>query len=117
METNDWIGIWRNQMRPEEAFRELRDYQKVNLNQIKISISKSFYFRCFHSNKINHFPNSFSIGRKDSLWKRLSHAQSVHGKNEYNFVPLTFILPNDYLLLRNEMRSRPNSKWILKPVC
>ena len=116
METNDWIGIWRNQMRPEEAVRELREYQKVNLISIKISIT-SFYFRCFHSNKINHFPNSFSIGRKDSLWKRLSHAQSVYGKNGYNFVPLTFILPNDCLLLKNEIKTRSNSKWILKPVC
>ena len=66
--------------------------------------------------KINHFPGSFQIGRKDRLCRNLQHAQNIYGKTEYNFVPLTFVLPHDFLLLKNEMEARSNSKWILKPV-
>ena len=30
--------------------------------------------------KINHFPGSFAIGRKDSLWRSVSRMQNIHGK-------------------------------------
>ena len=30
--------------------------------------------------KVNHFPGSFAIGRKDRLWRSLSRMQSLHGK-------------------------------------
>lgn len=88
----DWIGVWGSHMKPE-AFRSIKEYQKVN-----------------------HFPGSFQIGRKDRLCKNLYHAQAVFSKAEYNFVPLTFVLPHDYLLLKTEIETRANSKWILKPV-
>ena len=65
--------------------------------------------------KLNHFPGSFQIGRKDRLCRNLYHAQAVFGKNEYNFVPMTFVLPSDYALLKNEFENK-NHKWIIKPV-
>lgn len=40
----------------------------------------------------------------------------MFGKNEYNFVPMTFVLPADYGLLKTEVDSKNNTKWILKPV-
>ncbi len=67
--------------------------------------------------KINHFPGSFQLGRKDRLCRNLSHAQAVYGKAEYNFIPQTFVLPADYNILKNEMETADkNVKWILKPV-
>jgi hypothetical protein len=65
--------------------------------------------------KTNHFPGSFQIGRKDRLCRNLYHAQALYGKGEYNFVPMTFVLPSDYYLLKNEVEST-NHKWIIKPV-
>lgn len=88
---HDWIGVWGSHMKPE-CFRLIREYQKIN-----------------------HFPGSFQIGRKDRLCRNLYHAQAIFGKQEYNFVPITYVLPQDYNLLKQELESK-NCKWILKPV-
>ena len=81
-------------MKPE-GFKSIREYQKMN-----------------------HFPGSFQIGRKDRLCRNLYMAQAQYGKSEYNFVPMTFVLPADYQLLKNEIENPSNksSKWIIKPV-
>lgn len=42
-----------------ECFKAVRDFQKVN-----------------------HFPGTFQIGRKDKLWKNISALQLKFGKNE-----------------------------------
>lgn len=55
-EGTHWLGYWGKHMKGE-AFKGLREYQKVN-----------------------HFPGSFAIGRKDRLWRSLAHMQSLYGK-------------------------------------
>jgi tubulin polyglutamylase TTLL4 len=70
--------------------------------------------------KVNHFPGSFQIGRKDRLWRNLSHMQAVHSRREFDFVPQTFVLPADFLLFKrvfDEVADTKESKWIIKPVC
>ncbi len=70
--------------------------------------------------KVNHFPGSFQIGRKDRLWRNLSHMQAVHSRREFDFVPQTFVLPADLLLFKrvfDEITDTKESKWIIKPVC
>lgn len=70
--------------------------------------------------KVNHFPGSFQIGRKDRLWRNLSHMQAVHSRREFDFVPQTFVLPADLLLFKRvfeEITDTKESKWIIKPVC
>jgi hypothetical protein len=68
--------------------------------------------------KTNHFPGSFQIGRKDRLCRNLYHAQSRSGKAEYSFIPVTYVLPADYVFLKNDIENpaNKNMKWILKPV-
>ena len=56
VEGNGWLGYWGKHMR-SQAFRGVRHYQKVN-----------------------HFPGSFEIGRKDRLWRNLSKLQSRVGR-------------------------------------
>ena len=81
------------------------------MNNINFKIKKFLHFQ------INHFPGSFQIGRKDRLWKNLSHMQAIHGKKEYNFFPLTFILPADLKLLKKAWdEANGKKKWIMKPV-
>jgi hypothetical protein len=70
--------------------------------------------------KVNHFPGSFQIGRKDRLWRNLSHMQAIHSRREFDFVPQTFVLPADLLLFKrvfDEIADTKESKWIIKPVC
>ncbi|CAF5124473.1 unnamed protein product, partial [Rotaria magnacalcarata] len=93
-EGNDWLGTWSRHMKPI-CFKAIREYQKVN-----------------------HFPGSFQIGRKDRLWRNLSHMQAVHSRREFDFVPQTFVLPADLLLFKRvfeELTDTKESKWIIKP--
>lgn len=89
---NDWLGYWGKHMKAN-CFKTVREYQKVN-----------------------HFPGTFQIGRKDRLWRNLSRMMVHHGKKDYGFVPQTYVLPYDMKLLKrawDDASSR--QKWILKP--
>lgn len=89
---NTWIGSWGKHMKAFE-FQYLRDYQKVN-----------------------HYPGTFQVGRKDRLWRNICRMQQLHSKKEFGFVPMTFVLPNDLRklwLAWNTTGSKP--RWIVKP--
>nr|CAH8824989.1 unnamed protein product [Trichobilharzia regenti] len=108
LKSSEWIGYYGNHLKPF-GFRPIRQYQKVN-----------------------HFPGSFQLGRKDKLWINLNQMRSYFGKKSIDFVPRTFCLPTDLKLLK-EFWSRyetPNStssnidglstvntrpRWIMKP--
>lgn len=88
----DWIGCFGKHMK-SQLFRTLRDFQKLN-----------------------HFPGSFQIGRKDRLWRNLSKLQLHFGKKEYGFFPQTFVLPTDIKLFKKIWEDGGNRlKWIIKP--
>jgi tubulin polyglutamylase TTLL5 len=65
--------------------------------------------------KVNHFPRSHEITKKDNLFKNISKMQSLHGKRHYNFIPETFVLPNESILLSERMDKDPEALWIVKP--
>ncbi|XP_046846125.1 tubulin monoglutamylase TTLL4-like [Xenia sp. Carnegie-2017] len=89
---NDWLGYWGRHMKAT-GFKAVREYQKVN-----------------------HFPGSFQIGRKDKLWKNLSKLLTRHGRKEFGFIPQTFILPQDFRIFKRVWEDGGNrQKWILKP--
>uniref|UniRef100_A0A8C0BWI4 Tubulin tyrosine ligase like 4 n=1 Tax=Buteo japonicus TaxID=224669 RepID=A0A8C0BWI4_9AVES len=89
---NDWLGCWGHHMK-SPSFRAIREHQKLN-----------------------HFPGSFQIGRKDRLWRNLLKMQARCGKKEFNFFPQSFILPQDIKLLRKAWEEgASHQKWIVKP--
>ncbi|XP_073161006.1 tubulin monoglutamylase TTLL4 isoform X4 [Lepidochelys kempii] len=91
-ENSDWLGCWGHHMK-SPGFRAIKEHQKLN-----------------------HFPGSFQIGRKDRLWRNLSKMQARFGKKEFNFFPQSFILPQDIKLLRKAWEeSGSRQKWIVKP--
>ncbi|NXN33242.1 TTLL4 polyglutamylase, partial [Nycticryphes semicollaris] len=90
--SNDWLGCWGHHMK-SPGFRAIREHQKLN-----------------------HFPGSFQIGRKDRLWRNLLKMQARCGKKEFNFFPQSFILPQDIKLLRKAWEEGASrQKWIVKP--
>nr|XP_020443669.1 tubulin polyglutamylase TTLL4 isoform X2 [Monopterus albus] len=90
--SHDWLGCWGHHMK-SLGFKALREHQKLN-----------------------HFPGTFQIGRKDRLWRNLSKMQVHFGKREFNFFPRTFILPQDIKLLRKAWEEGGSrQKWIVKP--
>ncbi|XP_045068006.1 tubulin polyglutamylase TTLL4 isoform X2 [Coregonus clupeaformis] len=91
-ESHDWLGCWGHHMK-SPGFKAIREYQKLN-----------------------HFPGSFQIGRKDRLWRNLSKMQAQFGKREFSFFPRSFVLPQDIKLLRKAWEDRGSrQKWIIKP--
>ncbi|KAG7331003.1 hypothetical protein KOW79_004972 [Hemibagrus wyckioides] len=89
---HDWLGCWGHHMK-SPGFKAIREYQKLN-----------------------HFPGSFQIGRKDRLWRNLSKMQTRFGKREFGFFPRSFVLPQDMKLLKKAWEDGGSrQKWIIKP--
>ena len=70
--------------------------------------------------KVNHFPGTHEITRKDRLARTLSAAREAHGSAAYGFVPVTYVLPADTEALLEHMRELEQSSgeraaWIVKP--
>lgn len=63
--------IWNAKMKEMEQFTKLGPHQKVN-----------------------HFPNSLQLGRKDCLNKNMFHMQSKFAK-DFSFLPRSYILPQE----------------------
>jgi len=88
----DWGATWGKHMK-SGMFKEVKEAQKIN-----------------------HFPGTFNIGRKDRLWKNYHRLMMKHGKTEFGFLPRTFCLPADTKLLRKVWeRKGGKGRWIVKP--
>ncbi|KAH9643985.1 hypothetical protein HF086_004246 [Spodoptera exigua] len=92
-ETIEWIGIWGKHMK-SIMFRAIKDGQKMN-----------------------HFPGTFQIGRKDRLWRNLQKLVAKYGISEFGIMPKTYVLPHDMKLLKHdwEKYAANNERWIIKP--
>lgn len=90
--SNYWNVLWSGYTKPEDI-RELNKYQKVN-----------------------HYPGSIQLGRKDLLWKNMSRMKQKHGR-EYDITPTTYLFPEDYdRFLAEREQEEANILYILKPV-
>nr|CAH7757616.1 unnamed protein product [Callosobruchus chinensis] len=92
-ESNQWLGTWGKHMK-SPMFKTLKDSQKLN-----------------------HFPGTFQLGRKDRLWRNFQKMIAKFGYKEFGFLPLTYILPQELRLLKQswEFRSGCGEMWIIKP--
>ncbi|RNA41182.1 tubulin polyglutamylase TTLL5-like isoform X1 [Brachionus plicatilis] len=78
---------------------------------------KSYLFRGLQENqKVNHFPRSCELTRKDRLYKNIQRMQKEKGQKAFNIVPTTFVLPFEiddfYATFYKE-----KGIWIVKPAC
>lgn len=76
MNNKNWTLFWSTTPFKMETYRGLLPYQKVN-----------------------HFPNSFHLTRKDLMNKTVSKMQLKYGVTHINFLPKTYILPLEIDLL------------------
>ncbi|XP_063255094.1 tubulin polyglutamylase TTLL5 isoform X2 [Prinia subflava] len=65
--------------------------------------------------KVNHFPRSYELTRKDRLYKNVCRMQLAHGIKTFHILPQTFILPAEYQDFCNTY-SKDRGPWIVKPV-
>ncbi|CAD5121869.1 DgyrCDS10332 [Dimorphilus gyrociliatus] len=65
--------------------------------------------------KVNHFPRSYEITRKDRLFKNIQKLQQTKGIKHFNFVPPTFVMPSEFQDYCNAFQ-KDKGPWIVKPV-
>eukprot|EP00930_Biecheleria_cincta_P095872 TRINITY_DN87770_c0_g1_i1.p1 TRINITY_DN87770_c0_g1~~TRINITY_DN87770_c0_g1_i1.p1 ORF type:complete len:532 (+),score=97.40 TRINITY_DN87770_c0_g1_i1:127-1722(+) len=72
---------------------------------------------------VNHFLNHYELCRKDLLVKNMKRMKRVcekEGKHEeaakYNFLPVTFVVPQEYSMFVEEFKKWTGATWIMKPV-
>lgn len=99
----------------------------TNLSQKRISSAnliwcsnftkRNIYQMLSKYQKINHFPKSNEITRKDKLYINVSKLLNYIQSNGSDvFIPLSFILPNESKHLIELMEKDESCIWIIKPV-
>lgn len=92
--SNQWLGTWGKHMK-SPMFKTLKETQKLN-----------------------HFPGTFQLGRKDRLWRNFQRMIGKFGLKEFGFLPHTYVLPQEMKLLKQNWDLKHcNGKemWIIKP--
>ena len=91
--------LWTNTVGKRDMFEGLNDYQWIN-----------------------HFPGSYEITRKMDLFKNFSIMQKKYGKKDYNYLPDTFLLPDEGQKFKDHLEKLSaspdydeNKLWIVKP--
>ena len=90
-ETHDWNIMWMG--------GSAKPYRYSGLNEFQ---------------RINHFPNTNEITRKDKLCINISQMQENFGTDLFNVIPSTFILPDEFGDFYAEF-AKNKGTWIVKP--
>lgn len=108
----------------KRGWNELPKWDIFWTNSLNLKLSNSYnhigYHRLQRHQKVNHFPNSDELCRKDLLVKNLQRYiidnQVVdQNTNEFDILPTTFHLPIEYDQFLVEFRKYQKSLWIMKP--
>lgn len=64
--------------------------------------------------KVNHFPGSWCVGRKDRLLRTITRSRRKD-RQAYSYSPESYALPSEYGALENRAKLDPMAIWIVKP--
>lgn len=79
------------------------------------SIKPTVYQGLTKYQRVNHFPKSNEITRKDFVSENMNRMNSLHGDQHYDFYPKTYNLPKEHAMCVEEMERNPEQWWIVKP--
>lgn len=67
--------------------------------------------------RVNHFPGSFELGRKDRLCSNLLRMRKKHPQAYAGVIPETYLTANEYdkQQFLAQFHANPHALWILKP--
>lgn len=67
--------------------------------------------------RVNHFPGSFELGRKDRLCHNLLRMRKKHAAAYSGVIPETYLTANEYdrQQFLTQFHAQPHVLWILKP--
>lgn len=64
--------------------------------------------------RVNHFPRSYELTRKDRLYKNIERMQHLRGMKHFDIIPQSFLLPLEYKDLVTA-HNKCRGPWIVKP--
>jgi hypothetical protein len=64
--------------------------------------------------KVNHFPRSMEICRKDLMTINIKRVMK-RAPEDFDFFPVSFVLPDEIDFALENMRENPKEWYILKP--
>ncbi|KAF4752974.1 hypothetical protein FOZ63_005667, partial [Perkinsus olseni] len=67
-----WVLSWSGGHPKEHTFQQLQEWQRIN-----------------------HFPRSSELTRKDRLWSHYAAMQQLFGAAQFDYLPETFVLPEE----------------------
>eukprot|EP00826_Nyctotherus_ovalis_P018099 TRINITY_DN1538_c0_g1_i1.p1 TRINITY_DN1538_c0_g1~~TRINITY_DN1538_c0_g1_i1.p1 ORF type:complete len:187 (+),score=37.32 TRINITY_DN1538_c0_g1_i1:439-999(+) len=95
-EGHSWNVIWSNGNPKAYVYEGINPYQRVN-----------------------HFPSSYEVTRKDKLCENVGRMQRRFGKGNFDIIPETYILPDDFNNFYTHFMQLKSqgiaSYWIVKP--
>jgi len=107
-----------------KAVFETNGFQQTEGNEWNVlwtsqSIKSFIYEAMTENQKINHFPMSNELTRKDSLIENVVKMQERFGKEAFNILPDSYILPDEfadfYSHFHNLRSKEQTNMWIIKP--
>jgi len=80
-----------------------------------VSLQKSDFERLNRYQRVNHFPGTWELGRKDKLCANVEKMRRRRPDAFHHILPRSFVLPRDAKEWRSERERHPNGVYILKP--
>lgn len=74
-----------------------------------------FYQNLSLGQRVNHFPSSTEITRKDKLCSNITYMQDKYGKQYFDMTPVTYNLPEEFADFYAHFHNEKHVKWIVKP--
>ncbi|XP_074641434.1 tubulin polyglutamylase TTLL5-like isoform X2 [Tubulanus polymorphus] len=65
--------------------------------------------------KVNHFPRSYELTRKDRLYKNIQKMQQTKGFKHFDFIPTSYVLPGEFQEFCAAFL-KDKGPWIVKPI-
>ncbi|KAK4474885.1 hypothetical protein MN116_000746 [Schistosoma mekongi] len=101
----------------------------ASVQSVRMLFNNETSYRLSDNQIVNHFPNHYELTRKDLMVKNIKRyrrelekegnplaMKDDAGRYIYlDFIPVTYMLPQDYNLFAEEFRRNPSFTWIMKP--
>ncbi|CAL8084000.1 unnamed protein product [Calicophoron daubneyi] len=101
----------------------------ASVQSIRTIFNSDTCYRLSDNQIVNHFPNHFELTRKDLMVKNIKRYRRELEKEGHplatkddlgryiylDFIPVTYMIPQDYNLFAEEFKRNPSSTWIMKP--
>lgn len=98
------------------GLKEAKESQKFNLLWTGLHMKPDVLRSLLPFQRVNHFPRSYELTRKDRLYKNIEKMQQLRGMKHFDIVPISFMLPLEYRDLVQAHRTSPKGcTWIVKP--